>query len=87
MGGDWLFPQPQLLTWGRGLALCSLSSDLRGGRGRGLAPCGSLGNKFGGRGEGGKGGAGGQVQEVARFPLQREHGAWGGSPDSLQPLR
>lgn len=52
MGGDWLFPQPQLLTWGRGLVLCSLSSDLRGGRGRGLAPCGSLGNKFGGRGEG-----------------------------------
>lgn len=34
------------------MVLCSLSSDLRGGRGRGLAPCGSLGNKFGGRGEG-----------------------------------
>lgn len=48
----------QLLTWGRGLALCSLSSDLRGGRGRGLAPCCSLGNKFGGRGEGERGRSG-----------------------------
>ena len=69
----------QLLTWGRGLALCSLSSDLRGGRGRGLAPCCSLGNKFGGHGKGEKGRSG-RIGPGAHFPgllLKPVDSSWG----------